>query len=242
LYTPIPKFNNNFNNDTPVDWFSDGSLHSQATVDRHSSDEYSDEYTNISNVRFNDDAKKTSPAAKKTGHVSSEVDNAKSPQMSGPPDSFGPSRAKLCKTAQLRRKRQQLRSSQSASDLQHVPLPHRADKCDTVREVECLQSVDINLALGGSTSALPDVPEDGVSTPDRWMGGTSCPRRTERSRGATPPYLFHVYSRNSCVVLSSALIKHQCLVGFHSVCILYCRWSGGDLEQARGKMLIVLVI
>ena len=59
----------------------------------------------------------------------------------------------------------------------------------------CLQSVDITLALGTSSIVPTDVPEDGVSTPDRWRGGTSCPRRTERtrSRGAMPPYLFLQY-------------------------------------------------
>ena len=55
--------------DTPVEWFSDGSLHSLATVDRDSSDEYSDDYTNISTVRFNDATEKRAPA-KNTGHCS----------------------------------------------------------------------------------------------------------------------------------------------------------------------------
>ena len=62
-------------------------------------------------------------------------------------------------------------------------------------ERSCLKSVVITLALGILSIALTDVPEDGANTPDRWRGGTSCPRRTERtrSRGATPPYLFPQY-------------------------------------------------
>ena len=94
----------------------------------------------------------------------------------------------------------------SSSDLDRVPQTSNMSLFPMVqigvmltvsgkRRTTCLQSVDITLALGGSTSALPGVPEDGVSTPDRWTGGTSCPRRTERtrSRGATPPYLFLQY-------------------------------------------------
>jgi hypothetical protein len=142
--------------DTPVEWFSDGSLHSLATVDRDSSDEYSDDYTNISTVRFNDDTEKRAPA-KNTGHAqlarkkklfrSSQNTPSKpllpakmsststeSPQKSAPPDSFGPASAKLYTTAQLKRKRKQFRSGQSAPDLKCVPVPHGADWCD----VRCL--------------------------------------------------------------------------------------------------------
>ena len=119
--------------DTPVEWFSDGSLHSLATVDRDSSDEYIDEYTNISTVRFNDEAEKTAPAAKKTGHdspVSSTVCDWMLP-VPGPPDSFGPARAKLFTPAQLARKKRLFRAGQETPpDLRHVPVPHGADWCD----------------------------------------------------------------------------------------------------------------
>jgi len=66
----------------------------------------------------------------------------------------------------------------------------------------CLESVDITLALEMSSIALIDVPEDGVSTQERWQGETSCLRRTERtrSRGATPPYLFLQYL---CTVITA---------------------------------------
>ena len=121
-------------------------------------------------------------------------DIAKSQQMSDPPASFGLARAKLFTTGQLTRKKRQLRSGQSTpEDLRHDPVPHGADWCDAdcpgKGRTTCLLSVDITLALEGSTAAPPDVPEDGVSTPDIWTSGTSCTRRTERtrSRGATPP-------------------------------------------------------
>jgi hypothetical protein len=125
------------------------------------SDEFNDIYTNVSTVRYFGEREATKPVTLSTikdrmqDIVSTSTapsawgdwvmpakmssTSAKPPQMSAPPDSFGPARAKLFKTAQLRRKRKQLRSGQSAPDLQHVP--HGADWCDA----DCLREEEENL-------------------------------------------------------------------------------------------------
>jgi len=113
-------------------------------------DEYEDIYTNVSSVQYFGEAEVTKPAMLSTDkklmkNIVPTVPSAwgdwvvptkttssvsRSQQMSAPPNSFGPASAKLYTTAQLRRKRQQFRSGQSAPDLQHVPVPHGADWCD----------------------------------------------------------------------------------------------------------------
>ena len=122
--------------DTPAEWYSDGSLHSLATVDRNSSrdssDEYSDEYTNISTIRFNDDDPEKRASAK-TGHASpdpSTVGDWIIP-VPGPPDSLGPARASLFTTPQLARRRRLFKSGKNTPPVfRHVPVPHGADWCD----------------------------------------------------------------------------------------------------------------
>ena len=44
-----------------------------------------------------------------------------------------------------------------------------------------------------------------------------------------------VYSRYSCVVLSSAWIKDQLMLGFHSVRILYCRGASPWFQKNLGQ-------
>ena len=80
-------------------------------------------------------AKRSTSTAKRSDSIAKRfISTAKPQQRSAPPNSFGPASAKLFTAAQLRRKRQQFRSGQSAPDLQHVPVPHGADWCD----VRCL--------------------------------------------------------------------------------------------------------
>jgi hypothetical protein len=44
-----------------------------------------------------------------------------------------------------------------------------------------------------------------------------------------------VYSHYSCVVMSSAWIKHQLMLGFHYVRILYCRSASPWFQKNLGK-------
>jgi hypothetical protein len=44
-----------------------------------------------------------------------------------------------------------------------------------------------------------------------------------------------VYSRYSCVVMSSAWIKHQLMLGFHSVRIHYCRGASPWVSEESGQ-------
>jgi len=106
--------------DRPVDWDSDGSLHSLTSARSYhaSSDEYCDEYTNISSIRW----------------------NAPVPESTLPPDSFGPPEARRFPRHQLIERRKfwkeglpdQMagRSRIVPVHLQEVPIPHGADYCD----------------------------------------------------------------------------------------------------------------
>ena len=131
---------------TAITYYRDG----QCTYfyEDDTADEYQDIYTNVSTVQYFGEAEATKPAILSTvkkrmkdtvststassAKMSSTV--TKSRQMLAPPDSFGPASAKLYTTAQLKRKRKQFRSGQSAPDLKCVPVPHGADWCD----VRCL--------------------------------------------------------------------------------------------------------
>jgi hypothetical protein len=106
--------------DRPDDWDSGGSLHSPTSAHSYhaSSDEYSDEYTNCSTIRW----------------------NVTATESSMPPDSFGPPGASSFSRDQLVERRKIWKEGLSdyyagksravPVHLQGVPIPHGADFCD----------------------------------------------------------------------------------------------------------------
>eukprot|EP00092_Neocalanus_flemingeri_P031813 GFUD01034560.1.p1 GENE.GFUD01034560.1~~GFUD01034560.1.p1 ORF type:complete len:378 (-),score=61.50 GFUD01034560.1:122-1255(-) len=106
----------------PATFQSDGSFHSPGSARSFDpSDEYVDEYTNVSYVRCNP------------------------PAM--PPASFGPAKAKQFTPAELRRRRDQFkdgllhRDQTTPENLRQVPIPHGSEWCDP----DCLWQGEENL-------------------------------------------------------------------------------------------------
>ena len=123
------------------------------------SDEYRDVYSNVSTVRYNTEPAKAVNLTDNQDKFSHNTHNPPDPStvgdwilpVTGPPDSFGPARARLFTNATLARKKKQFRSGLSTPpDLHRVPVPHGADWCDG----DCLWEGQDNLPAVAITPAL----------------------------------------------------------------------------------------